>query len=94
MKKPTFFEGVGVAFIVSAAGGVLFGMLSTLFAGGFVLRLLIAGIGLAYLLYLLSRSQERVGRITIIAAWAVAAVAIWFLSPSFALYLLLHIGLI
>jgi beta-lactamase regulating signal transducer with metallopeptidase domain len=94
MKRPSFFEGVGVAFVASAAGGVLFGVLSTLFAGGFVIRLLTAAISLGYLLYLLSRSQERVGRITVIAAWAVMAAAIWFLSPSFALYLLLHIGLI
>ncbi|MEA3290863.1 MAG: hypothetical protein U9Q71_00905 [Pseudomonadota bacterium] len=50
--------------------------------------------GLVYLLYLLSRSRERVGRVTVLAAWGVAAGVIWFLAPSPALYLLLHIGLI
>jgi hypothetical protein len=94
MKTPTFFEGVGVAFAASVAGGVLFVTLSTLFASELVMRILVAGIAFAYLLYLLSRSGERIGRVTVLAAWSVAAVVIFFFAPSFALYLLLHIGLI
>jgi signal transduction histidine kinase len=94
MKTPTFFEGVGVAFAASLGGSLLYATLATVFPGGLIMRLLIAAIGLGYLLYLLSRSRERTGRVTVLAAWSVAAVAIWLFSPSFALYLLLHIGLI
>jgi hypothetical protein len=94
MKKPTFFEGVGVALLASVTGGVMFAILSTLFGGGFLLRLLVAGIGFGYLLYLLSRSSEKTGRVTVLGAWGVAAVAIWVFSPTIAFYLLLHIGLI
>jgi hypothetical protein len=94
MKRPGFFEGVGVALVASVAGGVLFSMLVTLFAGGFVLRVLIAGLGLLYILYLLRRSDERVGRITTVALWWVVAASIWFMDLSLSLYLGAHLGLI
>ncbi len=94
MKKPTFFEGAGMALIAAIAGSALYTALSAVFPGALVMRLLVAAVGLAYLLYLLSRSGERIGRVTVLAAWSVATVAIWFLVPSTALYLLLHIGLI
>ena len=94
MKRPSFFEGVGVALAASAVGGVLFTVLATLFAGGFVLRVLIAGMGLLYVLYLLRRSHERVGRITTIALWLVAAGSIWLLDFGLPLYLAAHLGII
>jgi hypothetical protein len=94
MKRPTFFEGVGVALAASLTGGVLFSVLATVFAGGAVMRVLIAGLGLAYVLYLLRRSRERVGRIVVVAAWLSAAAVIGLLHPPLVLYLLLHIGLI
>ncbi|MCU7917982.1 MAG: hypothetical protein KZQ95_06440 [Candidatus Thiodiazotropha sp. (ex Epidulcina cf. delphinae)] len=94
MKRPGFFEGVGVALAVSIVGSVLFSVLATLFAGGFVLRGLIAALSLLYLLYLLKRSEERVGRITTLTAWLAAALGIWLLGLSLPLYLLAHLGLV
>ena len=61
MKQPTFLEGVSVAIATSLAGSVLYTALDVVFPGAPVLRLLIAGIGLAYVVYLLSRSPERAG---------------------------------
>lgn len=94
MKRPTFMEGAVVAAAASVAGAVFFGALTTVFAMDPVLRLLIAVIGLAYVIYLLRRSGERVGRISVLAAWIVLAATIWWLSPSFSVYLLLHVGMI
>jgi len=94
MKRPTFFEGVGVALAASVSGGLLFSLLAVLFAGGLVMRLLIAGIAFAYILYLLRRSREKAGRFVVIVAWLLAASGIGFLHPPLALYLLLHIGLL
>jgi hypothetical protein len=94
MKRPGFFEGVGVALAASVVGGVLFGALATVMAGGLVLRGLIAGIALLYLLYLLARSGEPVGRITTVAAWIVAEAGIWLLGLGLPHYLLAHLGLI
>ncbi|MGD8910278.1 MAG: hypothetical protein PVF13_02335 [Chromatiales bacterium] len=94
MKRPGFVEGVGVALAASVGGGVIFTVLATLFAGGFVLRMLIATLGLLYMLYLLRRSSERVGRITTLAVWLLAALGIWLLGLSLPLYLLAHLGLV
>jgi hypothetical protein len=94
MKQPSFFEGVVVALVASVAGGVLYTALTTQFAGGAVLRLLIAGIALGYIIYLFSRSRERIGRLTALGFWTIAASAIWWLAPSLPLYLLVHLGLI
>ena len=94
MKRPTFLEGTVVAATASIAGAALFGALTLTVAAGPVLRVLVAGLGLAYVIYLLSRSSERMGRITVITAWTASALAIWWLTSSFALYLLLHVTLI
>jgi hypothetical protein len=87
-------EGIGVALAAGISGGLLFSMLTTVFASGFVLRLLIAGMGLLYVLYLLQRSGEKVGRITTLAIWLVMASALWLLGLSLPLYLMAHLGIV
>ncbi|MFC1664377.1 hypothetical protein ACFL17_01945 [Pseudomonadota bacterium] len=94
MKIPSFLEGATVALIASLVGSVGFVALTTVYAGGTASRLIVAGLALAYIFYLLSRSHERIGRLTILIAWLALAVAIWLLSPSLSLYLLAHVGLI
>lgn len=94
MKRPTFFEGVVVALILSFAGSAVYHALTFLFTSDWVLRVLIAGIGLAYIVYLLGRSCERIGRIAAFAGWALAAGAAGFMSLPLIVYLLVHIGLI
>ncbi len=92
MKQPTFLEGVAVALAASLVGSVLYTALDTLFPGVPVVRLLIAGLGLAYLVYLLGRSTERVGRVTAAAAWLVVAGVLWFTHPPLLLYVCAHLG--
>jgi hypothetical protein len=92
MRKPTFLEGVGVALAFSASGGVLYAAIEAIFPGIPVVRLLIAGIGLAYVIYLLSRSREHVGRVTAFAAWVVMAGVLWFMQPPLLLYVTVHLG--
>ena len=94
MKEPTFLQGAGVALAASLAGSVLLAILGSVFPGASAVRLLIAGISLAYVLYLLSRSRERVGRVTVIAAWFLASGLVWLMAPSFTLYVIVHIGFI
>ncbi|MES9972188.1 MAG: hypothetical protein ABW092_19315 [Candidatus Thiodiazotropha sp.] len=94
MKRPGFLEGVGVALIATLGGGALFSVLTTVFVTDFVLRLLIAGAGLLYAIYLLRRSGEKVGRITSMSIWLVAAVVIWLMGLSLPIYLMAHLGLI
>lgn len=92
MKRPSFFQGVVVAaafaFFVSA-------MIATLtpFVGfSAVIRFVVPAIGLAYILYLLSRSNERVGRITTLTLWSALAAVTWWAAPPLPLYLLIHVG--
>lgn len=94
MKRPGFFEGAGVALALSLSGSVLFAALSPVIGNGVLTRLLIAGLGLAYVLYLLGRAPERVGRVTALAAWAAVASIAWLLAPSITLYALIHLGLV
>lgn len=94
MKRPSFLEGAGVALALAVAGGVAFTLLVPLLAGGVVLKGIAAAAGLAYLLYLLARSGTRAGRVTAVAAWALATAAAWWLAPSLLLYLLVQAGVL
>ncbi|MGB5473212.1 MAG: hypothetical protein WBQ78_07030 [Gammaproteobacteria bacterium] len=94
MKQPTFPEGVTVALAASLAGGVLYTALDTVFPGVPVLRLLIAAIGLVYVVYLLGRSTERVGRVTAAAAWLLVAGVLWFTHPPLLFYVCVHLCMI
>jgi len=94
MKSPTFLEGVSVAFIASLIGSGLFVALTTMYAGGTVVRLLIASLSLAYVLYLLKRSRERTGRSSVIVAWLAFMALVWLFAPSLEIYLLAHIGMV
>jgi len=94
MKQPTFPEGVAVALAASLTGGALYNALDVVFPGAAVLRLLIAVISLVYVIYLLVRSPERVGRVTTVAVWFIAAGVLWFTQPPLPLYLCMHLGAI
>ena len=94
MKQPTFAEGVGVATAASLTGSILYTAMNVVLPGVPVLRLLIAAIGLAYCIYLLSRSPERVGRITAVAIWVLTASVLWFTQPPLLLYVCMHLGMI
>jgi hypothetical protein len=94
MKRPGFLEGVTIALAASIGGSVIFSALTTVFNADFVLRLLIAVIGLLYVLYLLRRSGEKVGRITTITLWLTSALAVWLMGLSLPLYLMFHLGFV
>ena len=92
MRRPDFFEGVVVALVASITGGVLYSIGQTLLPGSGILRLLIAALGLGYILYLLRRSRERVGRLTVPATWLVMAALTWFSTAPLTIYVLVHLG--
>jgi len=94
MKRPTFLEGVGVALVACVIGGTLYAVLPPVFGWESPLRALIAGLGLAYIVYLLNRSQARVGKVTVASFWLAGAIALWLVHPPFTVYLLLHAGAI
>ena len=94
MKKPRFSEGVVFALAASVFGSALYTVLGSVYPAAAVLRLLIAGIALAYVFYLLSRSRERVGRVTVVVCWSLATGILWFVAPPLLIYILVHLALI
>jgi len=94
MKRPTFIEGAGLALVAALAGTLSYRGLDLVLPGAVALRLLVAGLGFGYLLYLLGRSRERVGRVTTLAIWLAAASLLWLLSTPFSLYLLVHLAMV
>jgi len=94
MKRPTFLEGALVALLAALAGTLAFSAFVLVLPGAVSLRLLIEGLALGYLLYLLGRSRERIGRVTTLASWLAVAVLLWVFSPPLSLYLLVHLAMI
>jgi NAD/NADP transhydrogenase beta subunit len=92
MKRPGFFEGALLALALSLVGSLAYGALNLIFPAALVLPLVIAGLSLAYLLYLLHRSPERVGRLTTLAVWFVMAALVWLWPLGLPLYVLAHLG--
>jgi hypothetical protein len=91
MKRPTFITGVVVAAVLAFFASAIVATLTPFVGLGSVVRLVIPAMGLAYLLWLFSRSTERLGRVTALTAWTVMAAITWWVAPPIALYLLIHV---
>ena len=94
MKRPTFFEGVAVALVLSIVGAALTWLATNFIGRDGALFGLISGLGFLYLLYLLVRSKTRVGRITTVATWAVVTIMTWIAGLPIMFLLLLQVGFI
>jgi len=92
MKRPGFLHGVIVAAVFGFFASAIVATLTPFVGFGSVIRLLIPALGLAYLLYLMSRSKERLGRLTTLSLWSALAVVTWLVAPPFPLYLLIHVA--
>jgi hypothetical protein len=86
-------HGLGAALALSLVGAALFAALGPWVGMRTALRTVIALLGLAYVLYTIGRSGERVGRITTVGGWAAVATGAWLLEPPLAGYVLVHVGL-
>ena len=94
MKRPTFLEGVVIALATAALAGISHVALTAILPSSVVLRALVAGIGFGYVIYLLVRSPEPVGRTTAFAGWLIATGAVAVIDPPFALHVLTQLVLI
>ncbi len=94
MKRPSFLHGVLVAAVLGFFASAVVATLTPFVGLGAVLRLVIPALGLAYLLYLLSRSKERMGRVTTLSLWGALAAITWWAAPPLPFYLLIHVGAI
>ena len=92
--SPSFGHALGAAFVLSIGGTAVLAALGPFVGAGTALRAVIALLGLAYVLYLMGRSGERVGRVTTVALWTAGACLAWFTGLPFVAYLLVHVGLV
>ncbi|MBK8958236.1 MAG: hypothetical protein IPM80_07330 [Proteobacteria bacterium] len=94
MKRLTFIEAAITALALSVVGAVLAAVLTPLFGVTLVSRALCLLLALAYVLFLLARSRHHHGRVTLLAAWALAAVAITLLCPTLFSMVAAHLTLV
>jgi len=94
VSKPTVLEGIGVALAASIAGAGAFAILSVVLDGLGLFRLLVAALALGYVVYLLVRSREHTGRVSVIAVWLALAAANLLLVRSPLLYVVVHLAVI
>jgi len=92
MKRPGFLHGVIVAAVLGFFASAVVATFTPLVGLGMVVRLVIPLLGLAYLLYLLNRSDERLGRVTTLTFWTAMSVIAWWVAPPLPMYLLIHVG--
>jgi hypothetical protein len=91
-KRPGFLHGVIIAAVFGFFASAVVATLTPFIGFGSVIRLVIPALGLAYLLYLMSRSKERLGQVTTLSLWSLLAAATWWVAPPFPLYLLIHVA--
>ncbi len=94
MKTATFFEGVFIALLISFISSVLLFTLSSFFPANILIRGLISGISIAYIIYLLSRSHEQVGRIIVMIVLLISIITLWLTWPSITFFILGHMIII
>jgi hypothetical protein len=90
----TLTQGIGAAFVLSLSGAAMLAILGPFLGVGTMARGVIAMLGFAYVLYLVGRSGERVGRITTVVCWFVGAALAWVADLPFMSFVLVHVGLV
>jgi len=91
---PSLGRGLLAALVLSACGAALLAVLTPFVGSAAALRAVVAALGLAYVLYAIGSSGERVGRITTVACWVVGAAAASLLGLPLTGYVLVHLGLV
>jgi hypothetical protein len=93
-SRATFLGGVAIAAALAAAGAALFSATFAWWSPRVALRLIVALVSGAYVVYLLARSDERTGRIVTVAVWTVAAALLAEFGDALSLYLIGHASLL
>lgn len=94
MKRPTFLHGVGIALVLAFSGAALYAAVSPFTSSVGLLRLIVSGLALVYIVFLLTASPVRVGRFATFVLWLVAAAAASYLAPGLPAFLLAHVLLL
>ena len=94
MKSASFKEGILLALVSSLVGAISYTALLPIVDGELAICFTIACLGLGYIIYLLKRSDERIGLLSTIVVWAVITAALFLFIPSPLLFLTTQLGFI
>jgi hypothetical protein len=94
MKSVSFFEGAFVALLLACIASMSFAILTSIFPHVFALRWLITLLATIYVTYLLVRSGEKVGRITVAICWMIACIVLMLIHPPIVTHVVMLAGLI
>ena len=92
--RPSFAASLVAGFLLSVCGAVVLAALGPLVGAGIALRAVIALVAFAYVLYVVGKSGERVGRVATLACWLAAALGTFVAGLPLVAYVLVHIGLV
>lgn len=92
--RPSFGASLGVGLILSLCGAAALSVLAPMFFAGYALRAVVAVVAFAYVLYLIGKSGERVGRVTTVVCWLGVALGAAAAGLPLGAYVLVHVGLI
>ena len=92
--RPSFGASLGVGLVLSFCGAAALSVLGPVLFAGYALRAVIAIVAFAYVLYLIGKSGERVGRVTTVVCWLVVALGAAVAGLPLGAYVLVHVGLI
>jgi hypothetical protein len=92
--RPSFGASLGLGLVLSLCGAAALSVLGPIVFAGFALRAVIAVVAFAYVLYLIGKSGERVGRVTTVVCWLVVALGAAVAGLPLGAYVLVHVGLI
>ncbi len=94
MKGPGILQGIGFAAIASLASAVAGELLPILFSSALSSLVMVLTLSLAYLVFLLKRSQSKRGRVVTIAFWLTLSVGGWLIGLSLIAHILLQLSMI
>jgi hypothetical protein len=93
-KPASLGRGVVAAVVLSACGGALLAALAPLLGADTAWRLVAASLGLAYVVYSIGQSKQRVGRVAALVVWLIVAAGAWVAGLPVSAYVLVHVGLV
>jgi hypothetical protein len=94
MKTTGIINGIVFAILVSLTAGVANVLLTGLVTKITLFNLLLNATTLAYLIYLLTHSSARAGRVAAISVWAVASLVCWLLEVPLIDQVYIQVGII
>ena len=92
MSRPSFFSGVGIAFVLALAGTLAAALVLPWIGATEGLRILATGLTLGYLLYLFRLARASVGHITALLLWFLSTCLLWWVAAPLGVFVLAQAG--